>query len=81
MQYLNITKLWKGNVPLRDVMVDPIIEKGDDVTVSNSENGKKYVLTNEELKNPLYSMKVNDFKNRTSRAVHELHYYPAHLLN
>lgn len=77
MQRLVLTGLpWQGKIPLRDVRVNPIIEKGEGVIVYCAKNGKKYQLSNEELKNPLYSMDVGDFKNKTNKEVHQLHYYP-----
>jgi len=78
VEYLNVKgSLWKGNLPLRDILVDPIIEKGEDVTVHCSGNNKDYLLTNEDLKNPIYSINVKDFKNKYSKETHKLHYYPS----
>lgn len=78
MKTVTLTGLpYKGKIPLRDVVVNPIIEQGEDARVHCSGNGKMYKISLEELKKPLYSIPVTDFKHKSS-TIHQLHYYPMH---
>ena len=75
---LNLIGLpYKGQMPLRDVVVKPAIDKGEDVIIYCGANGKFYELSNEELKNPIRHIIVPDYKHGSDK-IHKLLYYPLH---
>ena len=67
---VKIKDLYKGQIPLRDKYVDEAVKLGVDITVVTP--NKAYILTVQDLRNPVRSIIVDD---KFSKNKQKLYYY------
>ena len=65
-----VKSMWNGMMPVRDVFVNPAIEKGEPLEVLCE--GKVYIFSVEQLKTPHMKKPVKD---KFSPATHQLCYF------